>query len=174
MSARNPTDSADALSSDAGARVEERREQILEAAARVISERGADGTRLADIARKAGVSIGLIQHYFNTRDELLAEAFDYFNEIWVTEWEQQADAESDPPHKLVTSSSPRRIRIRGMARSPMANLGRVLALRRSRPEVPKPIRTDLYAFGARFSKRFVKASRTGSSRPHQPRMPRTA
>jgi AcrR family transcriptional regulator len=102
MSARNSTDSPEAPSSDAGARGEERREQILEATARVISERGADGTRLADIARKAGVSIGLIQHYFNTRDELLAEAFDYFNEIWVTEWEQQADAESDPPHKLVT------------------------------------------------------------------------
>jgi AcrR family transcriptional regulator len=102
MSVRNSTDSPEAPSSDAGARGEERREQILEATARVISERGADGTRLADIARKAGVSIGLIQHYFNTRDELLAEAFDYFNEIWVTEWEQQADAESDPPHKLVT------------------------------------------------------------------------
>jgi TetR/AcrR family transcriptional repressor of bet genes len=102
VSAQDPSDASGALAAEGAARVEERRAQILEATARVISERGAEGTRLVDVARKAGVSIGLIQHYFNTRDELMAEAFDYFNEIWVTEWEETANAASDPPHKLVT------------------------------------------------------------------------
>ena len=32
----------------------------------------------------------------------MAEAFDYFNEIWVTEWEETASDASDPPHKLLT------------------------------------------------------------------------
>jgi AcrR family transcriptional regulator len=102
VSTQEPSYDSDPLALDTAARVEERRAQILEAAARVISERGADGTRLVDVARKAGVSIGLIQHYFNTRDELMAEAFDYFNEIWVTEWEETASGASDPPHKLLT------------------------------------------------------------------------
>jgi AcrR family transcriptional regulator len=82
--------------------VVDRRTQVLEATARVISQRGADGTRLIDVARAAGVSGGLIQHHFDTRDELLAAAFRYFNDLWVSEWESAAAGEADPPHKLTT------------------------------------------------------------------------
>ena len=86
----------------AAEQVNNRRAQILEAAARVISERGADRARLVDVARAAGVSIRLIQHYFSSRDELLAAAFDYFNDLWMRDWEAAAAAEADPPHKLST------------------------------------------------------------------------
>jgi AcrR family transcriptional regulator len=79
----------------------DRRIQILEATARVISERGADGTRLVDVARRVGVSIGLIQHYFLSRDDLLTEAFVYINEFWVHQWEKAASSEADPPRKLM-------------------------------------------------------------------------
>jgi AcrR family transcriptional regulator len=102
MSGQDSYAVAETLADDGAGRAEDRRAQILEATARVISERGADGTRLVDVARKAGVSIGLIQHYFNTRDELMADAFDYFNELWVGEWERTANAAADSPHKLVT------------------------------------------------------------------------
>jgi AcrR family transcriptional regulator len=54
-----------------------RREAILEAAAVVISERGVDAARLADIAEQAGVSLGLVQHYFRHRDRLLEEVFSH-------------------------------------------------------------------------------------------------
>src|SRR5690348_14257805 len=53
----------------------DRRSQILDAAVRVIAERGIDGARLADIAEAAGVSLGLVQHYFRHRRRLLLEVF---------------------------------------------------------------------------------------------------
>jgi AcrR family transcriptional regulator len=98
----HPPEPSTVQSGERDALREDRRTQILEATAHVISERGADGTRLVDVARKAGVSIGLIQHYFTARDELLSESFDYVNEMWVGEWERVANAAADPPHKLVT------------------------------------------------------------------------
>jgi AcrR family transcriptional regulator len=87
---------------DADERTNVRRTQVLEATVRVISERGAEGTRLSDVARAGNVSIGLIQHYFDTRDELLVSSFDFFNDLWVRDWEKASRTEADPPQKLLT------------------------------------------------------------------------
>jgi AcrR family transcriptional regulator len=51
-----------------------RREQMLAAAAELIGERGFSETRIADVARRAGVSPALVIYYFSTKDELLTEA----------------------------------------------------------------------------------------------------
>jgi AcrR family transcriptional regulator len=56
---------------------EERRRQILEAAAAVIAERGVCDARVSDIARRIGASSGLILYYFPSKDALLAEALAY-------------------------------------------------------------------------------------------------
>lgn len=77
-----------------------RRTQVLEATLRAVSERGVERTRLADVARSANVSIGLIQHYFDSRDDLLAAAFDFFNDLWLSQWERVSSTAGDPPHKL--------------------------------------------------------------------------
>lgn len=52
-----------------------RRAAIIAATARVIVTNGVDSTRLADVAEEAGVSVGLIQHYFRTKDRLVLETF---------------------------------------------------------------------------------------------------
>ena len=49
---------------------EQRRSQILEAAARVFSERGYDNTSTGQIAEAAGVTRGLVHHYFGGKREL--------------------------------------------------------------------------------------------------------
>lgn len=54
--------------------VEEKRELILVAAFRVLGEMGYAGTRLRDVGDRAGVSVGLIQHYFDSHENLLAPA----------------------------------------------------------------------------------------------------
>ena len=51
-----------------------RRRQILVGTAQCIRRQGFDRVRLRDVSRESGVSIGLIQHYFETRDGLLEEA----------------------------------------------------------------------------------------------------
>ncbi len=57
--------------------VEERRAEILETTCQVVVERGFGATRIADVANKLGVSTGLIHYHFESKDQLLAEAFEY-------------------------------------------------------------------------------------------------
>jgi len=58
----------------------DRHQEILNAAARVITERGLADTRISDVAEAAGVSPGLILYYFDSKDRLLSEALTYAND----------------------------------------------------------------------------------------------
>ena len=58
----------------------DRRQEILEAASRVITDRGLGDTRISDIAERCGVSPGLILYYFESKDRLLVEALTYAND----------------------------------------------------------------------------------------------
>jgi AcrR family transcriptional regulator len=51
-----------------------RRPQILAAASEVIAERGVAGTRIADVAKRCGVSPPAVLYWFDSREQLLAEA----------------------------------------------------------------------------------------------------
>ena len=53
---------------------DQRRDQMLEAAAALIAERGFSETRITDVARRAGASPALVVYYFGTKDQLLTEA----------------------------------------------------------------------------------------------------
>jgi len=57
--------------------IDGRREQMLEAAAALISELGFAQTRIVDVAERIGVSPGLVVYYFATKDKLLTEALRY-------------------------------------------------------------------------------------------------
>jgi AcrR family transcriptional regulator len=59
---------------------EGRRIQMLRAAAELICERGFSETRIADVAKRAGVSSALVIYYFGTRDRLLVDALRYSEE----------------------------------------------------------------------------------------------
>src|SRR3970040_908065 len=58
----------------------DRHQEILDAAARVTTERGLAETRIWDIAERAGVSPGLILYYFESKDRLLSEALSFAND----------------------------------------------------------------------------------------------
>jgi AcrR family transcriptional regulator len=58
----------------------DRHQEILDAAARVITGRGLAETRISDIAEQAGVSPGLILYYFESKDRLLSEALTFAND----------------------------------------------------------------------------------------------
>jgi AcrR family transcriptional regulator len=51
-----------------------RRPQILAAAAEVIAERGVAATRIADVAERSGVSPPAVLYWFDSKEQLLAEA----------------------------------------------------------------------------------------------------
>ncbi len=76
------------------------RTRILAAAMRQIAERGYGGMRLADVAVDAGVSLGLVQHYFRTRTGLLQATFDAGTEVNLREARAIADGPGTPSERL--------------------------------------------------------------------------
>lgn len=67
---------------------EARRIQMLRVAAELICERGFSETRIADVAKRAGVSAALVIYYFGTRDRLLIDALRYSEESFYAAAEQ--------------------------------------------------------------------------------------
>ncbi|MFI9051503.1 TetR/AcrR family transcriptional regulator [Streptomyces sp. NPDC053427] len=60
---------------------EARRQEISEALWRLASARGLDGVSLRDVAAEADISLGRLQHYFRTKDEMLAFALQHINRL---------------------------------------------------------------------------------------------
>ena len=85
------------LGVDAG---EARRAAVLDAAEQLLAVHGFDALRLRDVAGRAGVSIGLIQHYFVTRDELLRATIRNASERRARAWSGLADRRSTGREKL--------------------------------------------------------------------------
>lgn len=56
---------------------ETRREEILESTIRLVARKGFAAVTLRDVAADIGVAHGLLRHYFDSRDELIAAAFDH-------------------------------------------------------------------------------------------------
>jgi TetR/AcrR family transcriptional regulator, transcriptional repressor of bet genes len=57
-----------------------RREQICRAAATVIAREGFAGTTLRKVAEEAGVSTGMLNHYFSNRQDLLTQTLLFVSE----------------------------------------------------------------------------------------------
>ena len=57
------------------ASTEEKRAAISEAAIKMFARKGYHGTRIADIAREAKVSYGLVYHYFKSKEEIVTFLF---------------------------------------------------------------------------------------------------
>jgi AcrR family transcriptional regulator len=62
-------------SSSRSPRPQSRRHELLEAAVRVFARQGFHTCRVSDIADEAGVSHGLVYHYFASKDEVLETIF---------------------------------------------------------------------------------------------------
>lgn len=77
------------------------RETALRVAVQQIAERGYDSVRLRDIASNAGVSIGLLQHYFGSREELLAEGIERHCNLLLDDWQRLYEAEPDAWRRIV-------------------------------------------------------------------------
>jgi AcrR family transcriptional regulator len=74
--------------------VAERRNEILETTCEVVIERGFAGTRIADVAKRLEVSSSLIHYHFDSKEQLLAEAFEHYANKDVAE--MQGEIENAP------------------------------------------------------------------------------
>jgi AcrR family transcriptional regulator len=76
--------------------VSARRTAILEAAARVIAQRGIRGLRVEELAEEAGVSTSLIYYHFRDRAGLLARTLDFINTRAEHYTHPTTDPDTDP------------------------------------------------------------------------------
>lgn len=80
--------------------VEKRRIEILEATCDVVIERGFAGTRVADVAKKLGVSNSLIHYHFASKEELLAAAFEHYARKDLVDMQRDSDSAPTSVAKL--------------------------------------------------------------------------
>ncbi len=71
--------------------VAERRTEILETTCAVVIERGFAGTRIADVAKRLEVSSSLIHYHFDSKEQLLAEAFEHYANKDLAEMEAEIE-----------------------------------------------------------------------------------
>jgi len=88
--------------STADLRREQQRERILTAAEQLLVTHGVERSRLRDVAEMAGVSVGTVQHYFDTRDRLVAELFEWSSGRRLDAWLSAAATTGDPWTRLTT------------------------------------------------------------------------
>ncbi|MEV0368941.1 TetR/AcrR family transcriptional regulator [Streptomyces sp. NPDC050636] len=76
---------------------EARRQEISEALCRIAGTRGLEGASLRDVAAEAGISLGRLQHYFGSKDEMLLFALRYINRLADQRIRESVAALTDEP-----------------------------------------------------------------------------
>lgn len=74
-----------------------RRTQIIEATIATLAERGLSRTTLTDVARRAGLSHGLVLFHFQSKENLLAETLDLLADEYRANWQAALAAAGDAP-----------------------------------------------------------------------------
>ena len=75
---------------------EERRRAIAEAVYEVIGTHGLEAVSLRDVAAQAGVSMGAVQHYFKSKDEMLLFALGHTRDRVLSRMQEELSAVSEP------------------------------------------------------------------------------
>lgn len=79
---------------------DERREQILQAALSVFAQKGWAAAKIGDVAKEAGLSHGLVYHYFASKDEIFAELVQQALKMSTEIFLQGAEMQGTPWERL--------------------------------------------------------------------------
>ncbi len=80
---------------------EERQQQLIRATIRSVAKNGLSDTTMATVSRQAGLSQGIINLHFQSKDRLLVETLRYLSEQYRETWERAlAKAGDSPADKL--------------------------------------------------------------------------
>lgn len=83
--------------------VEEHQARIASAAWRLVASRGLDAVSLRSVAKEAGVSMGQVQHYFASKNDLLYAAVKHSYQLIERHLDQKlATSGSDPRDTMLT------------------------------------------------------------------------
>lgn len=74
---------------------DDRRVQLIEATIQIIARQGYARTTMSDVARLAGLSHGLVNFHFESKENLLLETLLYLTEEYHSNWRRDVDAAGD-------------------------------------------------------------------------------
>ncbi len=74
-----------------------RRQQLIESTIAVLARKGYAGLTVADVAKEAGLSAGIVIFHFNSKDELLAAVLGALASEYRTHWEASMKAAGPAP-----------------------------------------------------------------------------
>jgi len=74
---------------------ERRRQQLIRSTIRCIADKGLGGITLSDVARDAGLSQGIVNLHFDSKDNLLTETLRYLAEDYDAHFMQTLETESE-------------------------------------------------------------------------------
>jgi TetR/AcrR family transcriptional repressor of bet genes len=74
-----------------------RQHQLIEATIVEIAERGLSSFKLSDVAKTAGVAVGMVNFHFTTKAQLLDQTLDYLSDEYEACWRQALAAAGDDP-----------------------------------------------------------------------------
>jgi TetR/AcrR family transcriptional regulator, fatty acid metabolism regulator protein len=80
--------------------VTDKHEAILRAGVKVFAEKGYFNSKVADIARVAGIADGTVYLYFKSKDEILHSIFDQAMEKFITEGQEELAKIKSPADRL--------------------------------------------------------------------------
>ncbi|HEX8286595.1 MAG TPA: TetR/AcrR family transcriptional regulator [Pyrinomonadaceae bacterium] len=86
--------------STARAVVTDKREAILRAAVKVFARKGFFNSKVADIAKEAGIADGTVYLYFKSKDEILHSVFDRAMSEFISEGKREIADIDEPDAKL--------------------------------------------------------------------------
>ncbi|WP_259782991.1 TetR/AcrR family transcriptional regulator [Aestuariispira ectoiniformans] len=81
---------------------DERREALILATIRCLARIGARATSVREICAEAGVSPGLLRHYFDGKDDLVVQTYDYLTTKVNQRCAEILDDESFPPEERLS------------------------------------------------------------------------
>ncbi len=79
---------------------EMRRAQLIKATIKCVARKGLSGTTMADITKEAGLSLGIVNLHFQSKDKLLVETLRYMSEEYGEGVRKALDAKGGPAEKL--------------------------------------------------------------------------
>jgi TetR/AcrR family transcriptional repressor of bet genes len=76
---------------------ERTRQRLIDATLEVVAKEGLSGTTMGKVARRAGLSQGIVNFHFESKEQLLAETLTFLTEHYRTAWRAALDSTSDDP-----------------------------------------------------------------------------
>ena len=149
---------------------ETRRQQLIEATIDSLAKRGYSETTMADVADGAGLSRGIVNFHFESKEKLLVATLQYMADEYSAHWRAALQKAGDDPARqlgvLVAADFDRSICNQAQARRLVRLLGRGEiapdlpgALRRARRGLPERLHRSLPQAEGRRRLRFRPARR---------------